>query len=261
MKIFVPMTEVAFPHFEVGGRDGLFRSSLSNFERGRWICSCHLIQRKHEVDIPRQSRFALITAQYLSAIAFDGGVRPSTVRRAKFPDHGRRRLIHNQVEDAAGCRGPRTAAGPSKATSKTPPRTRLVRRLARAPRKFKAAGGTAGTRREGSCAPAQVAGGPGRPAVARARRRRTTSRKARSRSIQPDECVSRRWSIASSCGRRWLLPPEEIPVGGAHRTAASARPCSETEALGFSRILFLPTSRTAGGMIVTFLALLENDSP
>ena len=214
-----------------------FPVKLSNFE-GPLDLLLHLI-KKNEVsihDIP----IALITQQYLDAIhlmqEMNLDVAGEFLVMAATLIHIKSKMLLPRPETAAGVEG-----------EEEDPRDALVRRLLEH-QKFKAAAEllhereTAARRRSG-CGPTSAS--PRSPAT-------TTSRSSRSTSSACSRRFSRS-SSARSCGRRCCCRPSRCPSKCAS-SSCSAR-LSETEACGFEDLFADVNDR--GGLIVTFLALLE----
>jgi len=213
-----------------------FPVKLSNFE-GPLDLLLHLI-RKHEVDI-HDIPIALITAQYLSAIAFmeelDLDVAGEFLLIAATLIHIKSKLLLPRPETAAGVEG-----------EVEDPRDALVRRLLEH-QKFKAAAGLLHEREQLRAAQwlrpdgrvAELAGDDYEPEL----------------EVDLFSLMNAFQTVVDRLKLRpkVLLPPEEIPVE--LRIEQLLARLSETEALGFEDLFSDIEERR--GMIVTFLALLE----
>jgi segregation and condensation protein A len=213
-----------------------FPVKLSNFE-GPLDLLLHLI-RQHEVDI-HDIPIALITAQYLSAIAsieeFDLDVAGEFLLMAATLIHIKSRMLLPRPETAAGVEG-----------EVEDPRDVLVRRLLEH-QKFKAAAGLLHEREQLRAAQwlrpdgrvAELAGDDYEPEL----------------EVDLFSLMNAFQAVVDRLKLRpkVLLPPEEIPVE--RRIEQLLARLSETEALGFEDLFSDIEDRR--GMIVTFLALLE----
>ena len=213
-----------------------FPVKLSNFE-GPLDLLLHLI-RKHELDI-HDIPIALITAQYLSAIAlmdeFDLDVAGEFLIMAATLIHIKSKMLLPRPETAAGVEG-----------EVEDPRDALVRRLLEH-QKFKAAAGLLHEREQLRAAQwlrpdgrvAELAGEDYEPEL----------------EVDLFSLMSAFQAVVDRLKLRpkVLLPPEEIPVE--LRIEQLLARLSETEALGFEDLFSDVEERR--GMIVTFLALLE----
>jgi segregation and condensation protein A len=213
-----------------------FPVKLSNFE-GPLDLLLHLI-RQHELDI-HDIPIALITAQYLSAIAsieeFDLDVAGEFLLMAATLIHIKSRMLLPRPETAAGVEG-----------EVEDPRDVLVRRLLEH-QKFKAAAGLLHEREQLRAAQwlrpdgrvAELAGDDYEPEL----------------EVDLFSLMSAFQAVVDRLKLRpkVLLPPEEIPVE--LRIEQLLARLSETEALGFEDLFSDIEERR--GMIVTFLALLE----
>jgi segregation and condensation protein A len=213
-----------------------FPVKLSNFE-GPLDLLLHLI-RQHEVDI-HDIPIALITAQYLSAIAsieeFDLDVAGEFLVMAATLIHIKSRMLLPRPETAAGVEG-----------EVEDPRDVLVRRLLEH-QKFKAAAGLLHEREQLRAAQwlrpdgrvAELAGDDYEPEL----------------EVDLFSLMNAFQAVVDRLKLRpkVLLPPEEIPVE--RRIEQLLARLSETEALGFEDLFSDIEDRR--GMIVTFLALLE----
>jgi segregation and condensation protein A len=213
-----------------------FPVKLSNFE-GPLDLLLHLI-RKHEVDI-HDIPIALITAQYLSAIAFmeefDLDVAGEFLVMAATLIHIKSKMLLPRPETAAGVEG-----------EVEDPRDVLVRRLLEH-QKFKAAAGLLHEREQLRAAQwlrpdgrvAELAGDDYEPEL----------------EVDLFSLMNAFQAVVDRLKLRpkVLLPPEEIPVEV--RIEQLLTRLSETEALGFEDLFSDIEDRR--GMIVTFLALLE----
>jgi segregation and condensation protein A len=213
-----------------------FPVKLSNFE-GPLDLLLHLI-RKHEVDI-HDIPIALITAQYLSAIAFmeefDLDVAGEFLVMAATLIHIKSKMLLPRPETAAGVEG-----------EVEDPRDALVRRLLEH-QKFKAAAGLLHEREQLRAAQwlrpdgrvAELAGDDYEPEL----------------EVDLFSLMNAFQAVVDRLKLRpkVLLPPEEIPVE--LRIEQLLARLSETEALGFEDLFSDIYDRR--GMIVTFLALLE----
>jgi segregation and condensation protein A len=213
-----------------------FPVKLSNFE-GPLDLLLHLI-KKHEVDI-HDIPIALITAQYLSAIAlmeeFDLDVAGEFLIMAATLIHIKSKMLLPRPETAAGVEG-----------DVEDPRDALVRRLLEH-QKFKAAAGLLHEREQLRAAQwlrpdgrvAELAGDDYEPEL----------------EVDLFSLMNAFQAVVDRLKLRpkVLLPPEEIPVEV--RIEQLLARLSETEALGFEDLFSDIEDRR--GMIVTFLALLE----
>jgi segregation and condensation protein A len=213
-----------------------FPVKLSNFE-GPLDLLLHLI-KKHEVDI-HDIPIALITAQYLSAIAFmeefDLDVAGEFLVMAATLIHIKSKMLLPRPETAAGVEG-----------EVEDPRDMLVRRLLEH-QKFKAAAGLLHEREQLRAAQwlrpdgrvAELAGDDYEPEL----------------EVDLFSLMNAFQAVVDRLKLRpkVLLPPEEIPVEV--RIEQLLARLSETEALGFEDLFSDIEDRR--GMIVTFLALLE----
>jgi segregation and condensation protein A len=213
-----------------------FPVKLSNFE-GPLDLLLHLI-KKHEVDI-HDIPIALITAQYLSAIAlmeeFDLDVAGEFLIMAATLIHIKSKMLLPRPETAAGVEG-----------EVEDPRDALVRRLLEH-QKFKAAAGLLHEREQLRAAQwlrpdgrvAELAGDDYEPEL----------------EVDLFSLMNAFQAVVDRLKLRpkVLLPPEEIPVEV--RIEQLLARLSETEALGFEDLFSDIEDRR--GMIVTFLALLE----
>jgi segregation and condensation protein A len=213
-----------------------FPVKLSNFE-GPLDLLLHLI-RQHEVDI-HDIPIALITAQYLSAIAsieeFDLDVAGEFLVMAATLIHIKSKMLLPRPESAAGDEG-----------EVEDPRDALVRRLLEH-QKFKAAAGLLHEREQLRAAQwlrpdgrvAELAGDDYEPEL----------------EVDLFSLMNAFQAVVDRLKLRpkVLLPPEEIPVE--LRIEQLLARLSETEALGFEDLFSDIEERR--GMIVTFLALLE----
>ncbi len=214
-----------------------FPVRLSNFE-GPLDLLLHLIKRSqlsiHDIPI------ALITQQYLDAIQLmqelDLDVAGDYLVMAATLIHIKSKMLLPRPETAAGVEG-----------EEEDPRDALVRRLLEH-QKFKAAAGLLHEREEMRSAQ-WAAARRGR----RAYRRRRLRAGARSRSVQPADGLSVRGRTREACGRRCCCRPSRC------RSKCGSSSCwrrlSETDAMGFEDLFADVNDR--GGLIVTFLALLE----
>jgi segregation and condensation protein A len=213
-----------------------FPVKLSNFE-GPLDLLLHLI-KKHELDI-HDIPIALITAQYLSAIAlmeeFDLDVAGEFLIMAATLIHIKSKMLLPRPETAAGVEG-----------EIEDPRDALVRRLLEH-QKFKAAAGLLHEREQLRAAQwlrpdgrvAELAGDDYEPEL----------------EVDLFSLMNAFQSVVDRLKLRpkVLLPPEEIPVEV--RIEQLLARLSESEALGFEDLFSDIEDRR--GMIVTFLALLE----
>jgi segregation and condensation protein A len=213
-----------------------FPVKLSNFE-GPLDLLLHLI-KKHELDI-HDIPIALITAQYLSAIAlmeeFDLDVAGEFLIMAATLIHIKSKMLLPRPESAAGVEG-----------EVEDPRDALVRRLLEH-QKFKAAAGLLHEREQLRAAQwlrpdgrvAELAGDDYEPEL----------------EVDLFSLMNAFQAVVDRLKLRpkVLLPPEEIPVEV--RIEQLLARLSETEALGFEDLFSDIEDRR--GMIVTFLALLE----
>jgi len=213
-----------------------FPVKLEHFE-GPLDLLLHLI-KKHEVDI-HDIPIALITAQYLSAIAFmeefDLDVAGEFLVMAATLIHIKSKMLLPRPETAAGVEG-----------EVEDPRDMLVRRLLEH-QKFKAAAGLLHEREQLRAAQwlrpdgrvAELAGDDYEPEL----------------EVDLFSLMNAFQAVVDRLKLRpkVLLPPEEIPVEV--RIEQLLARLSETEALGFEDLFSDIEDRR--GMIVTFLALLE----
>ena len=213
-----------------------FAVKLSNFE-GPLDLLLHLI-RKHELDI-QDIPIALITAQYLEAIALmeelDLDVAGEFLVVAATLIHIKSKMLLPRPETAAGVEG-----------EVEDPRDALVRRLLEH-EKFKAAAGLLHEREQLRAAQwlrpdgrvAELAGDDYEPEI----------------EVDLFSLMNAFQAVVQRLKQRpkMLLPREEIPVE--LRIEQLLARLSETEALGFEDLFSDIEHR--GGMIVTFLALLE----
>jgi segregation and condensation protein A len=228
------MTE---PHSDFESAPDAFPVKLSNFE-GPLDLLLHLI-RKNEVsihDIP----IALITAQYLAAIAMmqelDLDVAGDFLVMAATLIHIKSKMLLPRPETAAGAEG----------EAEEDPRDALVRRLLEH-QKFKAAAGLLHEREQLRAAQwlrpdervAAMAGDDYEPEL----------------EVDLFSLLTAFQAVVQRMKQRpkVVLPPEQIPVEV--RIEQLLARLSETDACGFDD-LFADT-QDRGGLIVTFLALLE----
>jgi segregation and condensation protein A len=213
-----------------------FPVKLSNFE-GPLDLLLHLI-KKHEVDI-HDIPIALITAQYLSAIAlmeeFDLDVAGEFLVMAATLIHIKSKMLLPRPETAAGLEG-----------EVEDPRDALVRRLLEH-QKFKAAAGLLHEREQ--LRAAQWLRPDGRVAALAGDDYEPELEVDLFSLMTAFQAVVDRLKLRPKV----LLPPEEIPVE--LRIEQLLARLSETEALGFEDLFSDIEERR--GMIVTFLALLE----
>jgi segregation and condensation protein A len=213
-----------------------FPVKLSNFE-GPLDLLLHLI-RRHELDI-HDIPIALITAQYLSAIAlmdeFDLDVAGEFLIMAATLIHIKSRMLLPRPETAAGVEG-----------EVEDPRDALVRRLLEH-QKFKAAAGLLHEREQ--LRAAQWLRPDGRVAELAGEDYEPELEVDLFSLMNAFQAVVDRLKLRPKV----LLPPEEIPVE--RRIEQLLARLSETEALGFEDLFSDVEERR--GMIVTFLALLE----
>ena len=213
-----------------------FPVKLSNFE-GPLDLLLHLI-RKHELDI-HDIPIALITAQYLSAIAlmdeFDLDVAGEFLIMAATLIHIKSKMLLPRPETAAGVEG-----------EVEDPRDALVRRLLEH-QKFKAAAGLLHEREQ--LRAAQWLRPDGRVAELAGEDYEPELEVDLFSLMNAFQAVVDRLKLRPKV----LLPPEEIPVE--LRIEQLLARLSETEALGFEDLFSDVEERR--GMIVTFLALLE----
>jgi segregation and condensation protein A len=227
------MTE---PHSDFESAPDAFPVKLSNFE-GPLDLLLHLI-RKHELDI-HDIPIALITAQYLEAIGLmqelDLDVAGEFLVMAATLIHIKSKMLLPRPETAAGVEG-----------EVEDPRDALVRRLLEH-QKFKAAAGLLHEREQLRAAQwlrpdgrvAEIAGDEYEPEL----------------EVDLFSLMNAFQAVVERLKHRpkVLLPPEEIPVE--LRIEQLLARLSETEAIGFEELFADIEER--GGMIVTFLALLE----
>jgi len=213
-----------------------FPVKLSNFE-GPLDLLLHLI-RKHELDI-HDIPVALITAQYLDAIAFmqelDLDIAGEFLVMAATLIHIKSKMLLPRPETAAGVDG-----------DEEDPRDALVRRLLEH-EKFKAAAGLLHEREQLRAAQwlrpdrrvAEIAGGEYEPEL----------------EVDLFSLMTAFQAVVQRAKLRpkILLPAEQLPVEV--RIEQLLARLSETEACGFDELFADIDDRS--GLIVTFLALLE----
>ena len=224
------------PHSDFESAPDAFPVKLSNFE-GPLDLLLHLI-RKHELDI-HDIPIALITAQYLQAIAFmqelDLDVAGEFLVMAATLIHIKSKMLLPRPETAAGVEG-----------DVEDPRDALMRRLLEH-QKFKAAAGLLHEREQLRAAQwlrpdgrvAELAGDEYEPEL----------------EVDLFSLMNAFQAVVQRLKHRptVLLPPEEIPVE--LRIEQLLARLSETEAIGFDELFSDVDQRS--GLIVTFLALLE----
>jgi segregation and condensation protein A len=213
-----------------------FPVKLSNFE-GPLDLLLHLI-RKHELDI-HDIPIAVITAQYLAAIAFmqelDLDIAGEFLVMAATLIHIKSRMLLPRPETAAGVEG-----------EEEDPRDALVRRLLEH-QKFKAAAGLLHEREQLRAAQwlrpdravAEIAGDDYEPEL----------------EVDLFSLMTAFQTVVqrAKLRPRVLLPPEQLSVDT--RMDQLLARLSETEACGFDDLFADIDERS--GLIVTFLALLE----
>jgi segregation and condensation protein A len=213
-----------------------FPVKLSNFE-GPLDLLLHLI-RKHELDI-HDIPIAVITAQYLAAIAFmqelDLDIAGEFLVMAATLIHIKSRMLLPRPETAAGVEG-----------EEEDPRDALVRRLLEH-QKFKAAAGLLHEREQLRAAQwlrpdravAEIAGDDYEPEL----------------EVDLFSLMTAFQTVVQRAKLRpkVLLPPEQLSVDT--RMEQLLARLSETEACGFDDLFADIDERS--GLIVTFLALLE----
>jgi segregation and condensation protein A len=223
-------------HFDFESAPEAFPVKLSNFE-GPLDLLLHLI-RKHELDI-HDIPIALITAQYLDAIAFmqelDLDIAGEFLVMAATLIHIKSKLLLPRPETAAGVEG-----------DGEDPRDALVRRLLEH-QKFKAAAGLLHEREQLRAAQwlrpdrrlAEIAGEGYEPEL----------------EVDLFSLMTAFQAVVQRARLRpkVLLPPEQLPVEV--RMEQLLARLSETEACGFDELFADIHDRS--GLIVTFLALLE----
>ena len=224
------------PHSDFESAPDAFPVKLSNFE-GPLDLLLHLI-RKHELDI-HDIPIALITAQYLQAIAFmqelDLDVAGEFLVMAATLIHIKSKMLLPRPETAAGAEG-----------DVEDPRDALMRRLLEH-QKFKAAAGLLHEREQLRAAQwlrpdgrvAELAGDEYEPEL----------------EVDLFSLMNAFQAVVQRLKHRPMvpLPPEEIPVE--LRIEQLLARLSETEAIGFDELFSDVDQRS--GLIVTFLALLE----
>ncbi|MCU1385597.1 MAG: Segregation and condensation protein [Acidobacteria bacterium] len=223
-------------HSEFESAPDAFAVKLTNFE-GPLDLLLHLI-KKHELDI-HDIPIALITAQYLQAIAFmqelDLDVAGEFLVMAATLIHIKSKMLLPRPETAAGVEG-----------EVEDPRDALVRRLLEH-QKFKAAAGLLHEREQLRAAQwlrpdgrvAELAGDEYEPEL----------------EVDLFSLMNAFQAVVQRLKQRpkVFLPPEEMPVE--LRIEQLLARLSESEALGFEDLFADVDERS--GMIVTFLALLE----
>ena len=224
------------PHSEFESAPEAFPVKLSNFE-GPLDLLLHLI-RKHELDI-HDIPIAVITAQYLAAIAFmqelDLDIAGEFLVMAATLIHIKSRMLLPRPETAAGVEG-----------EEEDPRDALVRRLLEH-QKFKAAAGLLHEREQLRAAQwlrpdravAEIAGDDYEPEL----------------EVDLFSLMTAFQTVVQRAKLRpkVLLPPEQLSVDT--RMEQLLARLSETEACGFDDLFADIDERS--GLIVTFLALLE----
>jgi segregation and condensation protein A len=224
------------PHSEFESAPEAFPVKLSNFE-GPLDLLLHLI-RKHELDI-HDIPIAVITAQYLAAIAFmqelDLDIAGEFLVMAATLIHIKSRMLLPRPETAAGVEG-----------EEEDPRDVLVRRLLEH-QKFKAAAGLLHEREQLRAAQwlrpdravAEIAGDDYEPEL----------------EVDLFSLMTAFQTVVQRAKLRpkVLLPPEQLSVDT--RMEQLLARLSETEACGFDELFADIDERS--GLIVTFLALLE----
>ena len=224
------------PHSEFESAPEAFPVKLSNFE-GPLDLLLHLI-KKHELDI-HDIPIAVITAQYLAAIAFmqelDLDIAGEFLVMAATLIHIKSRMLLPRPETAAGVEG-----------EEEDPRDALVRRLLEH-QKFKAAAGLLHEREQLRAAQwlrpdravAEIAGDDYEPEL----------------EVDLFSLMTAFQTVVQRAKLRpkVLLPPEQLSVDT--RMEQLLARLSETEACGFDDLFADIDERS--GLIVTFLALLE----
>jgi len=224
------------PHSEFESAPEAFPVKLSNFE-GPLDLLLHLI-RKHELDI-HDIPIAVITAQYLAAIAFmqelDLDIAGEFLVMAATLIHIKSKMLLPRPETAAGVEG-----------EQEDPRDALVRRLLEH-QKFKAAAGLLHEREQLRAAQwlrpdravAEIAGDDYEPEL----------------EVDLFSLMTAFQAVVQRAKLRpkVLLPPEQLSVDT--RIGQLLARLSETEACGFDDLFADIDERS--GLIVTFLALLE----
>jgi len=224
------------PHSEFESAPEAFPVKLSNFE-GPLDLLLHLI-RKHELDI-HDIPIAVITAQYLAAIAFmqelDLDIAGEFLVMAATLIHIKSKMLLPRPETAAGVEG-----------EQEDPRDALVRRLLEH-QKFKAAAGLLHEREQLRAAQwlrpdravAEIAGDDYEPEL----------------EVDLFSLMTAFQTVVQRVKLRpkVLLPPEQLSVDT--RMEQLLARLSETEACGFDDLFADIDERS--GLIVTFLALLE----
>ena len=224
------------PHSEFESAPEAFPVKLSNFE-GPLDLLLHLI-RKHELDI-HDIPIAVITAQYLAAIAFmqelDLDIAGEFLVMAATLIHIKSKMLLPRPETAAGVEG-----------EQEDPRDALVRRLLEH-QKFKAAAGLLHEREQLRAAQwlrpdravADIAGDDYEPEL----------------EVDLFSLMTAFQAVVQRAKLRpkVLLPPEQLSVDT--RIGQLLARLSETEACGFDDLFADIDQRS--GLIVTFLALLE----
>jgi segregation and condensation protein A len=224
------------PHSEFESAPEAFPVKLSNFE-GPLDLLLHLI-RKHELDI-HDIPIAVITAQYLAAIAFmqelDLDIAGEFLVMAATLIHIKSKMLLPRPETAAGVEG-----------EEEDPRDALVRRLLEH-QKFKAAAGLLHEREQLRAAQwlrpdravAEIAGDDYEPEL----------------EVDLFSLMTAFQTVVQRAKLRpkVLLPPEQLSVDT--RIDQLLARLSETEACGFDDLFADIDERS--GLIVTFLALLE----
>ncbi len=223
-------------HSEFESAPEAFPVKLSNFE-GPLDLLLHLI-RKHELEI-HDIPIAVITAQYLAAIAFmqelDLDIAGEFLVMAATLIHIKSKMLLPRPETAAGVEG-----------EEEDPRDALVRRLLEH-QKFKAAAGLLHEREQLRAAQwlrpdravAEIAGDDYEPEL----------------EVDLFSLMTAFQAVVQRAKLRpkVLLPPEQLSVDT--RIEQLLARLSETEACGFDDLLADIDERS--GLIVTFLALLE----
>ena len=223
-------------HPEFESAPDAFAVKLSNFE-GPLDLLLYLI-KKHELNI-HDIPIALITAQYLDAIALmqelDLDVAGDYIVMAATLIHIKSKMLLPRPETAAGVEG-----------EQEDPRDALVRRLLEH-QKFKAAAGLLHEREQLRAAQwlrpdgrvAEIAGDDYEPEL----------------EVDLFSLLNAFQAVVQRLKQRprVLLPPEQMPIE--ERIEQLLARLSETEAIGFEELFADVDDR--GGLIVTFLALLE----
>src|SRR6185312_11709289 len=226
--------QMSEPHSEFESAPEAFPVKLSNFE-GPLDLLLHLI-RKHELDI-HDIPIAVITAQYLAAIAFmqelNLDVAGEFLVMAATLIHIKSKMLLPRPETAAGVEG-----------EEEDPRDALVRRLLEH-QKFKAAAGLLHEKEQLRQAQwqrpdevvAHIAGDEYEPEL----------------EVDLFSLLTAFQAVVDRAKLRpkVLLPPEQIPVEV--RIEQLLATLSETEAMGFEDLFADVNDR--GGLIVTLLAL------